>query len=39
MMKTERAKMSTTEKKGSLSLSVKLCLPNLLLTSPHPFRH
>jgi hypothetical protein len=37
MMKTERAKMSTTEKKGSLSF--KFCLPNLLLTSPHPFRH
>jgi hypothetical protein len=37
MMKIERAKMSTTEKKGSLW--VKLCLPNLLLASPHPFRH
>jgi len=37
MMKTERAKMNATEKKGSLS--AKLCLPNLLLVSPHPFRH
>jgi hypothetical protein len=37
MMKTERAKMNATEKKGSLSF--KLCLPNLLPASPHPFRH
>ncbi|MFA0741160.1 MAG: hypothetical protein DFNUSKGM_001269 [Candidatus Fervidibacter sacchari] len=37
MMKTERAKMNTTEKKGSLS--VEFCLPNLLSASPFPFRH